>query len=108
MPLQNSIIQEKSVTSLRSPAPVGDRSQDGGTINGQGAVRGLFMGGARGTAITSHRSWPVSGDVEGQPEERVGSHNQKPGKRDLLGNILCMKEAASFHILMTIVYLLYC
>lgn len=44
-----------------------DRSQDGGTINGQGAVRGLFMGGARGTAITSHRSWPVSGDVEGQP-----------------------------------------
>lgn len=67
LPLQNSIIQEKSVTSLRSPGPVGDRSQDGGTINGQGAVRGLFMGGARGTAITSHRSWPVSGDVEGQP-----------------------------------------
>lgn len=107
-PLQNSIIQEKSVTSLKSPAPVGDRSQDGGTTKGRAAVRSLFTGDARETAITSHRSWPVSGDVEGQPEERVGSHNQKPGKRDLLGNILCMKEAASFHILMTIVYLLYC
>lgn len=67
---KNSIIQEKSVTSLRSPAPVGDRSQDGGTTNGRAAVRSLFTGDARETAITSHRSWPVSGDVEGQPEER--------------------------------------
>lgn len=58
------------------------------------------MGGARGTAITSHRSWPVSGDVEGQPEERVGSHNQKPDKRDLFGNMLCFTEAALFHIFM--------
>lgn len=92
--LQNSIIQEKSVTSLRSPAPVGDRSQDGGTTNGRAAVRSLFTGDARETAITSHQSWPVSGDVEGQPEERVGSHNQKPGKRDLFGNMLCFIEAA--------------
>lgn len=77
-PLQNSIIQEKSVTSLRSLAPVGDRSQDGGTTKGRAAVRSLFTGDARETAITSHRSWPVTGDVEGQPEERVGSYNQNP------------------------------
>lgn len=79
---KNSIIQEKSVTSLRSLAPVGDRSQDGGTTKGRAAVRSLFTGDARETAITSHRSWPVTGDVEGQPEERRANTTERRIKWD--------------------------
>lgn len=66
-----SIIQRMSAISLKWPAPVRERSQDGGSTSGRDAVRSLFTGDVRGTAITSHRGWPVSGDVEGHTKQRL-------------------------------------
>lgn len=87
-----------SAISLKLPAPVRERSQDGGSTSGRDAVRSLFTGDVRGTAITSHRGWPVSGDVEGHTKQRVGIYDLKPGLGDLSGNMIYCTETSLFHI----------